>query len=54
MVENGRDLFAGGGQTNGFSQFKIDSICLPMIQNCGSFSVGPVDRYRMLNSVVLT
>ena len=27
-VENGRGFFAAGGQTNGFSQFKVDSICL--------------------------
>ena len=29
---------AGGvGQTNEFSQFKGDSICLPMVPHCGSF-----------------
>ena len=39
-VENGCDLFATGGQTNGFSQFKVDSICLLMFLHCGAFSIG--------------
>jgi len=29
-VENGRDFFVAGGQTNEFLQFKFDLICLPM------------------------
>ena len=33
--------FCAGGQANGFSQFKIDSICLPLFPNCGSFSIEP-------------
>ena len=37
----GRVFFAVCGQTNGFSQFKIDSIRLSMVQHCGSFSIGP-------------
>jgi len=37
-VENGRGCSAaGGGQTNEFSQFKVNSICLPMFLHCGSF-----------------
>jgi len=32
----------GNGQTDVFSQFKVDSICLPMFPHCGSFfSIGP-------------
>jgi len=34
-------FFAVCCQTNGLSQFKVDSICLPMFPNCGSFSIGP-------------
>jgi len=37
-----RGFFAAGGQTNGFSQFKADSIFLPMFPHCGSFSIGPL------------
>jgi len=29
-VENMRALFAAGGQTNEFLQFKLDLICMPM------------------------
>jgi len=32
--------FAVCGQTNGLSQFKVDSICLPMFPHCVSFSIG--------------
>jgi len=32
--------FAVCGQTNWLSQFKVDSICLPMFPHCGSFSIG--------------
>jgi len=31
-VENGRGVFAVGGQTNEFLQFRLDLICLPMYQ----------------------
>jgi len=34
-------FFAAGGQTNGFSQFKVDSVCLPTFPHCGSFSIAP-------------
>ena len=40
-VENGRVFFAVRGQTNGLSQFKVDSICLSMLPHCGSFSIRP-------------
>jgi len=40
-IKNDHVFFAVCGQTNGFSQFKVDSICLPMIPHCGSFSIGP-------------
>ena len=40
-VKNGRVFFAVCGQTNGFSQFKVDSICLPMFPHCGSFTIRP-------------
>jgi len=39
-VKNSRAFFAAGGQTNGFSQFKVDSICFPMFPHCGSLSIG--------------
>ena len=39
-VKNGRVSFSAGGQTNGFSQFKVDLICLPMLAHRGSFSIG--------------
>ena len=32
-------VVAAGGQTNRFSEFKVDSICLPMFPHCGSFSI---------------
>jgi len=38
-VKNGRVSFAVCGQTNRFSQFKVDSICLPMFPHCGSFTI---------------
>jgi len=38
-VENGCGLFATGGQTNGFLEFKLDLIFLPMFWNCGSVSI---------------
>ena len=34
-------FFAPGGQTNGFSQFKVYLVCLPMFQHRGTFSIGP-------------
>jgi len=34
-------FFAVCDQANGFSQFKVDSICLPMFPYCGSFTIGP-------------
>ena len=34
-------FFAVCGQTNGLSQFKVDSICLSMFPHSGSFSIGP-------------
>ena len=40
-IKNGCVFFAAGVQTNGFSQFNVDSICLPMFPHCGSFSIGP-------------
>ena len=40
-VENGRGFFAAGGQTNGFSRFKVDSICLSMFPHHGYFGIGP-------------
>ena len=40
--KNSRVFFAVGGQTNGFSQFKVDSICFPMFSHCGSFGIGPL------------
>ena len=40
-VKSGRVFFAVCGQTNGLSQFKVDSICLSMFPHCGSSSVGP-------------
>jgi len=40
--ENSLVFFAVGGQTNGFSQFKVDSICFPTFSHCGSFSIGPL------------
>jgi len=52
-VKNGR-VFAVCGQTNGFSQFKVDSICLPMFPHCGSFTIRRVDHHHMPSSVVLT
>ena len=36
-----RGFFAAGGQTQWFSQFKVDSMCLPMFPHCGSFGIGP-------------
>ena len=39
-VQNGRCFFAAGGQTNGLSQFKVNSICLPIFPHCGSLSIG--------------
>ena len=35
-------FFTAGGQTNGFSQLKVDSIGLPMFLHCGSFSTEPL------------
>jgi len=29
------------------SQFKVDSICLPMFLHYGSFSIGPCRQYHM-------
>jgi len=39
-AKNDRVFFAAGGQANGFSQFKVDSIQLPMFQHYDSFSIG--------------
>ena len=33
-------FFAAGGETNEFSKFKIDSICLPTFLRRDSFSIG--------------
>jgi len=44
QVKNARVFVAVCGQTNVLSQFKVDSICLPMFphcHDCGSFSIGP-------------
>ena len=41
-VKNGRVFVfvAICSQTNGLSQFRVDSICLSMFPHCGSFSIG--------------
>ena len=39
QVECGCGFFSAAGQTNEFLLFKLDSVCLPMFMNCGSFSI---------------
>jgi len=43
-VKTGHMFFAAGGQTNGFSRVKVDSICFSMFPHCGSFIVGRTRR----------
>jgi len=33
---------AAGDRTDGFSHFKVDSICLRMFPHCGFFNIGPL------------
>jgi len=33
-----RMFFSAGGQSNQFSQFKVDAVCSPIFLHCGSFS----------------
>jgi len=37
-------FFPAGAQTNGFSQFKVDSICLRTFPHCGSFIIAAARR----------